>query len=73
MIVAGAYYLTNYSFVGFLRLPDIPLIGVLRPTLVAEVVLALWLTIIGVNETKWRAQVQTLQNGSDAEGNGHEP
>jgi hypothetical protein len=64
MIIAGAYYLTNYSFVGFLGLPDIPLIGLLRPTLVAEVALALWLTIVGVNETKWRAQVHALQNGS---------
>jgi len=64
MIIAGAYYLTNYSFVGFLGLPDIPLIGLLRPTLVAEGALALWLTIVGVNETKWRAQVQALQNGS---------
>jgi hypothetical protein len=64
MIIASAYYLTNYSFVGFLGLPDIPLIGLLRPTLVAEVALALWLTIVGVNETKWRAQVHALQNGS---------
>lgn len=56
MIFAGAYYLTNDSFVGFPGLPDIPLIGLLRPTLVAEVALALWLTIVGVDETKWRAQ-----------------
>jgi hypothetical protein len=56
MIIAGAYYLTNYSFVGFLGFPDIPYIGMLRPTLVAEVALALWLVVVGVNEEKWRAQ-----------------
>jgi hypothetical protein len=56
MIIAGAYYLTNYSFVGFLGFPDIPYIGMLRPTLVAEAALALWLAVIGVNEEEWRAQ-----------------
>jgi hypothetical protein len=56
MIIAGAYYLTNYSFVGFLGFPDIPYIGMLRPTLVAEVAFALWLVVVGVNEEKWRAQ-----------------
>lgn len=57
MIFAGAYYLTNYSFLPFLDLPEIPYIGMLRPTLVAEVALALWLVVVGVNEVKWRAQV----------------
>lgn len=60
MIIAGAYYLTNYSFVGFLGLPDIPLIGLLRPTLVAEVALALWLTIVGVDEARWHAAVRAV-------------
>ena len=64
MVIAGAYYLTNYSFINFLGLPEIPYIGLLRPTLVAEVVLALWLTVVGVNETKWRARVHAFQNGS---------
>ena len=73
MIFAGAYYLTNDSFVGFPGLPDIPLVGLLRPTLVAEVALALWLTIVGVDKTKWRAQVHALQDHSDAERNGYEP
>jgi hypothetical protein len=61
MIIAGAYYLTNYSFVGFLGFPDIPYIGILRPTLVAEVALALWLVVVGVNETKWLSQVHALE------------
>jgi len=64
MAVAGAYYFTNYSFVDFLALPDIPYIGMLRPTLVAEVALALWLLVVGVNEAKWHARVHALQNGS---------
>jgi hypothetical protein len=64
MIIAGAYYLTNYSFLGFLGLPDIPYIGMLRPTLVAEVALTLWLLVVSVNEAKWRAQVHALQTGS---------
>jgi hypothetical protein len=56
MAIAGADYLTNYSFLGFLALPPIPYIDILRPTLVAELSLALWLVLFGVNETKWRAQ-----------------
>jgi hypothetical protein len=63
MAIAGAYYLTNYSFLGFLGLPDIPYIGMLRPTLVAEVALALWLVVGGVNEVEWRQQVHALQTG----------
>lgn len=70
MMTAGAYYLTNYSFVGFLGFPDIPYIGLLRPTLVAEVALALWLVVVGVNEAKWRAQVQALQNTSPIQDTG---
>jgi hypothetical protein len=66
--LAGAVYLTNYSFIGFLGLQDIPLIGLARPTLVAEVALALWLTIVGVNETKWRAHVHARQAGSSLTG-----
>ncbi|HEX4965697.1 MAG TPA: DUF4386 domain-containing protein [Thermoanaerobaculia bacterium] len=62
MAIAGAYYLTNYSFVEFLGLPEIPYIGMLRPTLVGEVALALWLLVVGVNETKWLAQAHALQN-----------
>ena len=58
MIIAGVCYLTNYSFLGFLGLPDIPYIGLLRPTLVAEVALALWLLVVGVNEEKWREQAE---------------
>ena len=64
MIIAGAYYLTNYSFITFLAFPEIPYIGILRPTLVAELALALWLLVVGLNEEKWRAQVHALQNGS---------
>ena len=60
MMIAGAYYLTNYSFVEFLGLPQIPYIGMLRPTLVAEVALALWLLVVGVNETEWREQAHAL-------------
>lgn len=63
MIVAGAYYLTNYSFLGFLDLPPVPYIDKLRPTLVAEVAMALWLLIVGVDETKWRAQVLARESG----------
>jgi hypothetical protein len=66
MLIASAYYLTNYSFVGFLGLPDIPFIGLLRPTLVAEVALALWLTVVGVNEAKWRAEVHARRRSSDS-------
>jgi len=33
-------------------------------TLVAELTLALWLLVVGVNEAKWRAHIRALQNGS---------
>jgi hypothetical protein len=60
MIVAGVTYWIN-SFQLFLALP-IPYIPWV--TLVAELSLALWLLVVGVNEAKWRARVQALQNGS---------
>jgi hypothetical protein len=60
MILAGVSYWIN-SFRLFLALP-IPYIQWV--TLVAELSLALWLLVVGVNEAKWRARVQTLQNGS---------
>ncbi len=52
MIVAGVTYWIN-SFRLFLALP-IPYLPWV--TLVAELSLALWLLVFGVNETKWRAQ-----------------
>jgi hypothetical protein len=52
MIVAGVTYWVN-SFRLFLTLP-IPYLQWV--TLIAELSLALWLTIVGVNEKKWQAQ-----------------
>ncbi|PYI90746.1 MAG: DUF4386 domain-containing protein [Verrucomicrobia bacterium] len=52
MMVAGVTYWIN-SFRLFLALP-IPYIPWV--TLVAELSLALWLLVVGVNEAKWRAQ-----------------
>jgi hypothetical protein len=52
MMVAGVTYWIN-SFRLFLALP-IPYI--LWVTLVAELSLALWLLVVGVNEAKWRTQ-----------------
>jgi hypothetical protein len=52
MIVAGVTYWIN-SFRLFLALP-IPYLQWV--TLVAELSLALWLLVVGVNEPKWRAQ-----------------
>ena len=52
MIVAGLTYWIN-SFRLFLALP-IPYIQWV--TLVAELTLALWLLVVGVNEAKWREQ-----------------
>jgi len=61
MVTAGVYYWIS-SFVLFLALPHIP--DLFRwVTLIAESTLALWLLIVGVNEAKWRAQVQALQSG----------
>jgi hypothetical protein len=60
MIVAGVTYWIN-SFRLFLALP-IPYVQWV--TLIAELSLALWLLVVGVNEAKWRAQAHALQNGS---------
>jgi hypothetical protein len=60
MIVAGVTYWIN-SFQLFLALP-IPYIQWV--TLIAELSLALWLLVVGVNEAKWRARAQAVQDGS---------
>ena len=60
MIVAGVTYWIN-SFQLFLALP-IPYIQWV--TLIAELSLALWLLVVGVNEAKWRTRTQALQGGS---------
>jgi hypothetical protein len=49
---AGRDCIENFAL--FLALPDIPYIS--RVHLVAELLLALWLLVVGVNEGKWRAQ-----------------
>jgi hypothetical protein len=54
LTVGGASYLIG-SFTAFLALPSTPYL--LLPCLVAEVSLAMWLLIVGVNETKWRTQI----------------
>ncbi len=51
MMAAGAVYQFD-SFGLFLPLPDVPYL--LLVSFVAEVSLALWLTIFAVNETKWQ-------------------
>ncbi len=60
MIAAGVTYWIN-SFVLFLALPQLPNLWIAP---IAELLLALWLLIVGVNEAKWRARVQELQSGS---------
>ncbi len=60
MIVAGVTYWIN-SFQLFLALP-IPYIQWV--TLIAELSLALWLLVVGVNEAKWRTRTQAPQDGS---------
>ena len=61
MVAAGVDHWIN-SFVLFLALPPIP--DLFRwVTLIAESSLALWLFIVGVNEGKWRSQVEALQSG----------
>ncbi|HSZ53537.1 MAG TPA: DUF4386 domain-containing protein [Caulobacteraceae bacterium] len=60
IIAAGAYHLSD-SFITFLGLPDIPYIGLLRLPLVAEGAFALWLTVIGVDDRKWREQAEALR------------
>ena len=61
MIVAGVTYWIN-AFRLFLALP-IPYVPWV--TLVAELSLALWLLVVGVNETKWRAQANQGATPSD--------
>jgi hypothetical protein len=60
MMAAGLTYWIN-SFRLFLALP-IPYLPWV--TLIAELSLALWLLVVGVNEAKWRARAQALQDGS---------
>jgi hypothetical protein len=53
--------MSGQATASFLALPEIP--NLLRwVTLIAELSLALWLFIVGVNEAKWRAQVQAVQS-----------
>lgn len=66
MIVAGATYWIN-SFRLFLALP-IPYIEWV--TLVAELSLALWLTVVGLNETEWRARADGITPGISPTGPG---
>jgi hypothetical protein len=53
--LAGAFYLAN-SYAYFFA-PDLESMYLLFPCLLGEGALALWLLIVGVNETKWRAAV----------------
>jgi len=53
MVAAGAIYCIE-NFALFLALPDVPYIRWVH--LVAELSLALWLLVVGVNEGKWRAR-----------------
>jgi len=64
MAIAGVGYLVN-SFANFI---DPPLAGmlypaILMPALVAELALALWLLLKGVNVEKWTASVAAEQPG----------
>ena len=55
MIVAGlTYWINNFGLFLALPIPYIPWV-----TLIAELSLALWLLVVGVNEAKWRAQLAT--------------
>lgn len=60
MIAAGVCYWID-SFVFFLALPGIPYILLVGG--IAELSLALWLLVVGVNEEKWRAHAHAPQNG----------
>ena len=51
--IAGLCYLAN-SFVYFMA-PSLSSPAILAPCLLGEGALALWMLIVGVNETKWRA------------------
>jgi len=57
MMIAGAGYWFD-SFGLFLRWPDVPYLFV--ATGLGEIALALWLLIVGVNETKWLARAATI-------------
>jgi hypothetical protein len=57
VVVICAYCAENFML--FLALPGIPYIGWIH--LVAEVSLALWLLLVGLNEGEWRAQA--LEHG----------
>jgi hypothetical protein len=59
--LAGACYLAN-SFAYFFA-PDLLSAYLLLPCLVGEGTLALWLIIVGVNETKWQAAATRLAGG----------
>jgi hypothetical protein len=60
MIAAGVRYWVD-NVVLFLGLPDVPLLDSVPITLIAEVGLALWLLVRGVDETKWRARAASLK------------
>jgi uncharacterized protein DUF4386 len=54
LALGGASYLIG-SFTAFLALPSTPFL--LLPCLIAEMSLAFWLLVVGVNESKWLTQV----------------
>ena len=57
MIVAGViYWINNFGLFLALPIPYIPWV-----TLIAESSLALWLLVVGVNETKWLARAGATQ------------
>lgn len=55
LVVAGLCYLTN-SFVDFLFPAVLLPFYILLPSFVAELVLCIWLILIGVNAEKWKEQ-----------------
>jgi hypothetical protein len=59
MVAGGATYCIE-NFALFLALPDIPHVGLVH--LVAEVSLALWLLVIGLDEGKWRHAVEARRS-----------
>lgn len=60
MIAVGAsYWIENAS--DFLALPSVPYLGLV--TLIGESSLALWLLVMGVDETKWFARVHAAPSG----------
>jgi hypothetical protein len=57
MIAAGVcYWLDNFAL--FLALPGVPYLPLVGG--IAELSLALWLLVVGVNEAKWRARADAL-------------